>query len=105
MFTNIDMETFENVILKNFAPLNIIDIRTPHEFNKGHIKGSINIDMMDPSFGEKLEKLDREKVYYIISDNLNLCELTKIIMDEMKFKWVHDIKGVFSEYKGELVKS
>ncbi|MCX7877057.1 MAG: rhodanese-like domain-containing protein [Ignavibacteria bacterium] len=103
--TNIDMETFENVILKNFDRVNIIDIRTPDNFSEGHIEGSINIDMMDPSFAEKLDKLDRDKVYYIVSDNLSLCGLTKVIMDKMRFKFVHDIKGVISEYRGNLVKS
>ena len=41
----------------------VVDLRTPKEFAKGHIKGAINLDMRDKDFSEKLGKFDRKKTY------------------------------------------
>ncbi len=40
-----------------------IDVRTPSEFQQGHIPGSLNIDLYDSSFLKRLGGLDREKTY------------------------------------------
>ncbi len=41
----------------------IIDLRTPAEFKKGHLKGARNLDFKAADFTEKLEQLDRKKTY------------------------------------------
>jgi len=43
----------------------IIDIRTPIEYNMGHIPKSINIDLYNPNFKDELNKLDKTKAYLI----------------------------------------
>lgn len=43
----------------------ILDVRTPAEFAKGHIKGAINIDYYGPDFKKKLSLLDKESEYLI----------------------------------------
>ncbi len=43
----------------------ILDVRTPWEFAKEHIKGAENIDCTDPDFKEQLLKLDREQKYVV----------------------------------------
>ena len=45
--------------------LTILDIRTPKEFTKGHIKGAINIDFHSETFKSEIEKLDRTKSYLV----------------------------------------
>lgn len=42
-----------------------MDVRTPGEVAAGKLKNAINIDFRSPSFVSKLEKLDREKAYFI----------------------------------------
>lgn len=41
----------------------VVDLRTPEEFAKGHIKKAINININDKDFTKKLAKLDRKKTY------------------------------------------
>ena len=41
----------------------VLDIRTPAEFAKGHIKGAVNIDYKADDFAEKLATLDKSKKY------------------------------------------
>ena len=49
--------------MKKSSEIIVVDIRTPGEFAKGHIKKAINIDMNDKDFAKKLAKLDRKKTY------------------------------------------
>ena len=49
--------------MKKEPKLVVIDVRTPREFAKGHIKGAINLNMRDKDFAERLAKLDRKKTY------------------------------------------
>ena len=41
----------------------VVDIRTPEEFAKGHLRKAINFNMNDEGFAKQLAKLDREKTY------------------------------------------
>ena len=43
----------------------LIDVRTPMEFNRGHIPNSLLIDISNPAFPDEINKLDRYKNYYI----------------------------------------
>jgi len=43
----------------------IIDVRTPQEFNEGHIPKSLLIDIYSPTFPTKISELDKSKDYYI----------------------------------------
>ena len=49
--------------LKKDPKIVVVDIRTPEEFAKGHIKGAVNINMNSKDFSEKLGKLERDKTY------------------------------------------
>lgn len=52
-------------ILKKFPNFVILDIRTPKEFNAGHLKGAKNIDFYDDNFAGKIAKLSKEKSYLV----------------------------------------
>jgi 3-mercaptopyruvate sulfurtransferase SseA len=43
----------------------ILDIRTPAEFESGHLIGAVNIDYMADDYAEKLAQLDKEKTYLV----------------------------------------
>ncbi len=43
----------------------IIDVRSPEEEAEGLIDNSTNINLMDPSFADKVKALDPEKNYYV----------------------------------------
>lgn len=43
----------------------ILDIRTPEEFESGHIEGAINIDYHSDTFVKDLDKLDKDKSYLV----------------------------------------
>ena len=50
-------------ILKENPKAVVLDIRSPAEFNAGHIPDALNIDYKADSFESELEKLDRDATY------------------------------------------
>lgn len=43
----------------------VIDVRTPEEFEAGHIEGARNINIADQDFEDRLASLDREQPYLV----------------------------------------
>lgn len=52
-------------LIETITDLVILDIRTPFEFDEGHIEASFNLDFFDDGFEEALSKLDREATYLL----------------------------------------
>ncbi len=43
----------------------VLDVRTPQEVDAGHIKNSININIHDEDFVERVKKLNPAKTYLV----------------------------------------
>ncbi len=43
----------------------ILDVRTPEEFSRERIEGSVNIDFYSPEFARELGRLDKDKTYLV----------------------------------------
>ena len=43
----------------------VIDVRTPEEFDAGHLEGARNIDVSAEDFGSSIEELDRGIPYVV----------------------------------------
>ncbi|MEM1378653.1 MAG: rhodanese-like domain-containing protein [Pseudomonadota bacterium] len=50
-------------LLQNDPSIMVLDIRTPREFNSGHIEGAININYFDRDFRERIAQLDPNRTY------------------------------------------
>ncbi|MBD98584.1 MAG: rhodanese [Verrucomicrobia bacterium] len=60
---NLSPEEFKNMLDEENTL--VIDVRTPEEEIEGVIEGSLNINIMDPSFPTKIETLDKAKKYLV----------------------------------------
>ena len=60
---NVDNEAFKEAMKQKDVV--IIDMRTSGEVRTGYIPGALNIDVYDPKFKEKIQKLDKNKKYLI----------------------------------------
>jgi rhodanese-related sulfurtransferase len=69
----------------------IIDIRTWAEFNEGHIENAVNIDFYSETFKEDLDKLDKNKIYFIYCRSGNRSGRAMPIMKELGFKEVYNL--------------
>lgn len=52
-------------LVEENSELIVLDVRTPIEYKRGHIKGAININYYSFSFKEKIAALDRDKTYLV----------------------------------------
>lgn len=43
----------------------VIDVRTPEEFDAGHLDGALNIDVQEDDFEERVSELPREASYVV----------------------------------------
>lgn len=79
--------------IKNNSNLVIVDVRTQGEFEAGHIKGALNIDVNRPDFKEKIGGLDKNKKYLVYCRSGNRSKIAGRIMESMGFKEVYDLAG------------
>jgi len=69
----------------------IVDVRTREEFNEGHIENAVNIDFRSETFKEDLDKLDKNKAYFIYCRSGNRSGRAMPIMKELGFKEVYNL--------------
>lgn len=79
----------------------IVDIRTPEEFNEGHIENAVNIDFYSDTFKEDLDKLDKNKAYFIYCRSGNRSGRAMPIMKELGFKEVYNLSVGITEWIAE----
>ncbi len=61
--TNVDIEAFLSQI--SSGEVIVLDVRTPEEFNAGHLSGAVNLDVQSGQFETELSKLDKAATYAI----------------------------------------
>ena len=58
-YNSVDADSFAEIIANEQVQL--IDSRTPEEFNAGHIPGAVNINIDDDNFRAKVNELDKSR--------------------------------------------
>lgn len=43
----------------------ILDVRTPQEFNEGHLEGAINVDIQSPTISQAFDQLPKDRTYIV----------------------------------------
>jgi len=86
----------ENIDNEHFI---ILDVRTPSEYNAGHIDGATNVNYNASDFVEKLNKLEKTDVYllYCASGNRSSRALSK--MKELGFTKIYHLKKGYNGWK------
>ncbi len=101
---NLRANDFEQ-LLKNTENPQLIDIRTPREYQMGHIAGAININYYDPSFKENIMKagLNKNKPVFIYCRSGNRSSRSLAIFKSLGFKKInHLVYGINDWYRNGL---
>jgi rhodanese-related sulfurtransferase len=69
----------------------IIDVRTPEEFNDGHIENALNIDFRSDNFSSEIDKLDRDNTYLVYCKSGGRSRGAVDMMLQMDFKEVYNL--------------
>ena len=81
----------------------LIDVRTFEEFNEGHIDGAINIDIFSPKFQEDVEKLDKDKKYFVVCRSGGRSMSAASAMESLGFSKIYNMAGGMMSWMGEMV--
>jgi rhodanese-related sulfurtransferase len=79
----------------------LIDVRSKEEYEKGFIAGAQNIDFFSPTFVEDINKLDKEKPVYLYCNSGGRSAKCAEKMLEEGFIKIYDLDGGFSKWKHE----
>lgn len=79
----------------------ILDIRTPGEYNAGHIVGARNIDFYGQSFAQEFDGLDRDKTYLIYCRSGNRSGQLMQAVEKMRFKKVYHMRSGLVDWVGQ----
>lgn len=64
----------------------LLDVRTPKEFEDGHIQGALLLDYYSSDYVERLKALDREKTYLIYCRSGNRSGKSLAIFEKLGFR-------------------
>ncbi|TNE46027.1 MAG: rhodanese-like domain-containing protein [Deltaproteobacteria bacterium] len=95
-----DVSTQEaNVLLQQKPDMAVLDIRTPAEYNGGHLANAINIDYYAQDYRDKLSKLDKNKAYLIYCASGGRSGNSMSIFRDLGFVEVYNMLGGFTAWK------
>ena len=90
-------EAFEAISLQKDVQL--VDVRTPEEYQMGHIGNASNINFKATDFKEKMSKLDKTKPVAVYCGVGGRSGKTVPILTELGFKIVYDLQGGITAWK------
>ncbi len=97
--TNVNYEILNN---EEFAKVitdktvQLVDVRTPDEFNEVHIPGAVNIDVKNSDFPVEAEKLDKERPVAVYCRSGARSKIAAKILADKGYK-VYDLdKGIMN---------
>ncbi len=86
----LDVATFKNAINND---VQLVDVRTPKEYNQGFIKNAKNIDYFSDDFKTQFEGFNKEQPIYLYCRSGGRSGKASKILKELDFKEVYDLKG------------
>ena len=93
---NVNVEEFT----KHIEGAQIVDVRTPDEWNQGIIDGAVMNNIYDADFEAQLGKLDKEKPVAVYCKVGGRSGQAMAKMQELGFKEVYNLKGGMDAWKG-----
>ncbi|TVR87385.1 MAG: rhodanese-like domain-containing protein [Saprospirales bacterium] len=80
-------------IIENGVDVQILDVRTPREWNSGVVQNSILINLYDREFEEKVSQLSKDKPVVIICRSGNRSNSAMRAMANMGFTDIYNVRG------------
>ena len=77
----------------------LLDVRTPDEYNAGHLKHATHLDFYSADFKQRLEPLDRTKTYVVYCAVGGRSQEAVQLMGQLDFKQVYDASEGFNNLK------
>jgi len=79
----------------------LIDARTPEEFEENHIVNAININILEDDFASKVEILDKDKLVLVYCQSGIRSAKAAKKLKELGFKKIIDLEGGIGNWMQE----
>ena len=79
----------------------ILDVRTPEEFEEGHIQGAQNINVKDDTFIIAIQKLSPSDTLLVYCRSGRRSLYAAQVMVSLGFQKIYDLEGGFLNWKKE----
>jgi thioredoxin len=93
----VNADDFEKALKQN-PGANLVDVRTPDEYQGGHIPGAVNIDYQNPNFVERVSKLDKTKPVFVYCLSGGRSAGAAEQLRDAGFKQVYNLQGGFLQW-------
>lgn len=80
----------------------LLDVRTPGEFEEGHLPGALNIDINGYDFHEQIENLDETKAYFVYCRSGGRSAAACRYMNSKGFRECYNLSGGILAWEGEV---
>ena len=77
----------------------ILDVRTPEEYDDGHIENAYLLNFKSGSFVDELEKMDKNKRYYVYCRTGRRSRKAVELMKENGYAEAHNVIGGIDKWK------
>ena len=100
-----EKKAFQSVDVTGFEKLRadrknvVLDVRTPKEFEEGHIPGAVNLDVNAPDFTEKIAKLDKRQTYLVHCAAGRRSARACDKMSKLDFPKLYNLEGGFRAWE------
>ncbi len=94
----VSVTDFEKKLLS--APVaQLIDVRTPKEYQEGHLKNAVNIDIHSDDFADRVSKLHKTKPVMVYCRSGGRSSSAAGKMKEMGFKEIYNLDGGITDWR------
>ncbi|NBP66482.1 MAG: thioredoxin [Bacteroidetes bacterium] len=83
---------FSSLLQKTSGEI-VVDVRTPGEYQGGHLAEAVNIDFNDGGFQQNISKLDKSKEYFVYCLSGGRSAAAAEMMRSMGFAKVYELDG------------
>lgn len=87
--------------MDSLADKQLIDVRTPEEFEAGHLAEAININIYDAAFTQSLKQLNKENAVFVYCKGGSRSAEAAQQLKTMGFKNVYDLQGGIQSWESE----
>ena len=79
----------------------VLDVRTPSEFNQGHIQGAVNMDVEASAFESNMSKLDKTKSYAVYCRSGNRSGVATHAMAKAGFTRLFNLENGMNDWMSQ----
>jgi len=79
----------------------ILDIRTPGEYQSGHLQNAVRVDFYSKSFADEIGRLDKEKSYLVYCRSGNRSARSMDLFKKLQFQKIYHLSSGINSWMSE----